>query len=451
MGIRMNPGLQAAGIDPGIVDQLVDAAKIPVETAKKRREKHVDEKKEYEALGSLLGELDGTLNGLKTKLDFYKLRLDSSHPDIIEGTVAAGAIVGNYEMEVRSIARSDKELAYGFPDKDNTPVGFGFMLIEREDKEPYEMIVEPNTTLEQLANQINDNNIGVKAMVVNTKYKPDPYRLLVVSEDSGKESKIIIDPDTTFLEFKEQVRGRNVDILFEDVPITDDDNILDELISDVTLNVKKAEPGTLVQISVVHDEDETYTSIANFVESYNKVASFINQQFQANPETGAYGILSGDSSIKMVMRQLQSTLVNIPQGAKKFRTLADIGITTNPKTGELNIKEAKVREALSEDYDSVAKLFIRTNDSIGVAQVMAERLKGLKNSSTGALKSKIRGVERIIENQDKEIERRQRQMEQREVAIRRQFTALGSTLGELKSQGDFLSAKFGGGGGNKAK
>ena len=446
MGIKFNPGLKAAGIDPGMVEKLVEVQKIPLQSAQKRKQKTVEEKKEVEALNGLLSELDGTLANLKTRYDFYKLKLDSSHPDIVDGTVAAGALLGTYEMEVRAMARSEKELAYGFPDKDDTPVGFGFMLIERDDGEEVEIEVEPYTTLQGLANQINDSDAGVKAMVINTKYYPDAYRLLVISEQSGKEAQIYLDEDTTFLEFKEQVTGRNLDVLFEDVPVTDEDNTLDELIDGVTLSIRRSEPGTRIQISVVHDLDATVEGIKNFVDKYNSVANFINSQFIENPDTGQFGVLSGDSSIKLIMRQLQSALVALPKGGEKFNTLTEIGISTNPKTGELDFNESKVREALTEDYDSVANLFIRTTKSVGVAEALAQKLKNFRDPGFGAVKSRLRALDKIIDGHDKEIERRERQLESKEASIRRRFTALETTLSSLQGQSNFLKARFGGGG-----
>lgn len=445
MGIRFSPGLKAAGIDPSMIEKLVDVQKVPLVSAQKRKEKTEQEKKEVEKLNTLLSALDTSLNGLKTRYDFYKLKLDSSHPDIVDGTVAAGALLGTYEMEVRALARSEKELAYGFPDKDDTPVGFGYMLIERDDGEEIEVEVQPYTTLQDLATQINDSEAGVKAMVINTKYYPESYRLLVISEQSGKEAKVSIDEDTTFLEFKEQVTGRNLDVLFEDVPVTDEDNILDDLIDGVSLNVRRSEPGTRIQISVVHDLDATVEGIKSFVDNYNSVAGFINGQFMENPDTGKYGLLSGDSSIKFVMRQLQNAVVGLPRGGEKFNTLAEVGITTNPKTGELMMNESKVREALTEDYDSVADLFIRTKHSVGVAEALSQKVRNFRDPGFGTVKSRLRALDRIIDSQDKEIERRERQLESREAAIRRRFTALEGTLASLQGQSDFLKAKFGGG------
>lgn len=440
--MNFNPGMQKAGLDPKMVEQLVEVQKVPIDAAKQKVKKVEVEKAEYEKLEGLMNNLNSSLNGLKTKTDFYKLKLDSSHPDIIDGTVSAGALLGTYEFEVRGLAKAEKELAYGFPDKDETAVGFGFMLVEREDKEPLEITVEPYSTLDDVARQINDSELGVKAMIVNTGYKPDPFRLLVVSEDSGQEAKITLDPDTTFLEFKEQVTGKNLDIIFEDVPVTDTDNNLDELIAGVNLNAKRAEAGTKVQVTVGHDVELTIEGIQSFVDSYNEIASFISGQFTENPDTGGYGLLAGDSGIKMIMRRLQSSLYGSTNSGKKFNSLADIGITTDPKTGQLQMDNSKVETALAEDYEGVADLFVVGKNSTGVAGRLADSLKLLRDPGSGVVKTKLKGYTKIIENQNKDIARQERMLQQKEETIRRRFTNLGSKLSDLQAQGDFLKQKF---------
>jgi len=436
----------ASGIDPKMIDQLIQVEKIPVETAKKRRETVVEEKKEYEKLNTALNELDGALNKLKTRGDFNRLKVDSSNPDIIEGVAAAMALPGSYEFEVRALARSEKELAMGFPDKDKTAVGFGFMQIEREDGDPLELEIPPDATLKDVAQQINDLGSGLRAMVVNTKYSPDSFRLLVLSEKSGSESKINIDPDTTFLEFKEQVVGRSLDVLFEDVPVTNDENTLTELIDGVTFNVKRSEPGTRVQVNIAYDVDATIEGIKGFVEKYNGIAKFVHDQFQLDPQTQKAGKLSADSSLRQVMRTLQSGLLNLQSSGGKFQNLADIGITTNPKSGELTLDDAKVKTALSDDYASVAGLFAQTAGSAGIASKLAESIKAFRDPGSGTVKGRQRTFETLIKNQDKEIERRQRMMEQKEQQIRRKFSVLENQMANMQSQGSFLSARFGGGG-----
>jgi flagellar hook-associated protein 2 len=306
-------------------------------------------------------------------------------------------------------------------------------------------VIEPGSTLQDVATQINQAEAGIKAMVINTKYTPDSYRLLVVSEKSGKESKISIDEDTTFLEFKEQVTGKNLDILFEDVPVQDEDNSLEELVDGVTFNVKRSEPGTRVQVGVVHDIDATLEGIKGFVEKYNGIASFINDQFK-DPRKGDPGLLAADGSIKSVLRQIQGAIYNSPKADGKFRTLADVGITTDPKTGQLSMDESKVRQSLAEDYDGVAGLFIRSPGFAGLGERMSGILRQLRDPGSGMIRSRLRGLDSVIRNQDDDIARRERQFEQKEASIRRRFTALEGQMASMKSQGSFLAQKLGSGG-----
>lgn len=441
MGIRM-PGL--SGIDPKMIDKLIELERAPVEQAKRRKEKFVEQKKEVEKLQGFLANLDSACNAIKNKSDFYKFKIDSSHPDIIEGAVNGYALLGTYEFEVRGLAKNEKELAYGFPDKDQTPVGFGYMLVERDDKEPFEVQIDPGSTLNDVANKINDLDAGVRAMVINTKYTPDSYRLLVISEASGKEAKITLDEDTTFLEFQEQVSGRNLDVLFEDVPVTDTDNQLEELIEGVNLTIKRAEPGTRVQLRVGHDIDKTLEGIKNFVDKYNEIVRFSNDQSK-DPKQGEPGKLSGDGTVKSVMRQLQGALFPSSGQSTKYQTIAQVGITTNPKSGELAMDEAKVRAALTDDYEGVANLFIRSKYGDGIGERLTDRIKAFRNSEGGIVRSRIKGLDRIVENQDKEIARRERLLDEKEQSIKRRFTALEGQMSGLKAQGDFLSARFGGG------
>lgn len=443
MPIRMTG--MASGIDPRLVDSLVEAEKVPINAAKQRKQKFVNEKKEMEKLNTTLSELDSSLNALKARADFFKMKVESSHPDIMDGVCKTDAMVGTYEFEVRGLARQDKQLAYGWPDKDQTPVGFGYLEIEREDMSPFELVVEPGKSLQDVAQQINDADAGVRAMVINTKYNPDSFRLLVISEKSGQEAKIRIDEDTTFLEFKNQVAGQNLDVLFEDVPVTDTKNQLDELVDGVTFNIKRAEPGTRVQVNITFDVDKTLEGIKSFVEKYNGVSTFIHKQYQEDPQTGKRGgLLAGESSLKTVMRGLQTAIGDNRKKDGKYQTLADIGITTDPKTGNLKLDEAKVKQALTEDYEGVARLFIRGREAAGLADTMAAKLKQFRDPASGAIKARTRALDNIIKSQDEDIERRERTLTQKEEGIRRRFSALEGQIANLQTQGSMFQGKMAG-------
>jgi flagellar hook-associated protein 2 len=444
MGMRVNTG---SGIDPKMVEQLVELERAPVKRVEERRDAMLEEQKAFSELKGLVSGLSTALNGMRTRADFYRLKLESSHPDILTGTADYNIVPGTYEIEVLNTARTHKLLAEGFPDKDETAVGFGYMVIEKEDGSFFDIEIDPDkSTLNDVASAINDANAGVRAIVMNTKENlefpgEDSFRLLVTSETSGKEAKVFIDPDTTYLEFKEQVTGRNLEMLFEDVMVYDEDNNIEELLPGMVLSAKRAEPGTKVQVAITYDAEKTMETINAFVENYNKVNEWLDKQFKLDPQSGQASSLARGNTLRSVKRALQDATQY--QGAGKFRNLADVGITTDPKTGALKVDEAKVKQALSDDYSEVAKLFIQSEQGLGIGTRMSDAVRALENRSGGAISSKDREFTRALQEMNSDIERKERLAAQRGEAVKRRFTALEGLVNGMKAQGDYLQQRLG--------
>ncbi len=445
MGFRVNTG---SGIDPKMVEQLMELERQPVIRAEKRRDAIVEEQKEFSELKKLVSDLSGALNTMRTRGDFYRLKVDSSHPDIITGTADFNIVPGSYEVEMLSTARTHKLLAEAFPDKDETPVGFGYMVIELDDGSYFDVDIDPDkSTLSEVAAKINDSNAGVRAIVMNTKeYLEDreleSFRLLVISEKSGKEAKVFIDPDTTYLEFKEQVTGRNLEMLFEDVMVYDEDNVIDELLPGLTLNAKRSEPGTKIQLDINYDVDATMENIKAFVDKYNAVSDFIDTQFQVDPATGRAGKLARGNTLRSVRRALQAAVQY--QGTGRYKNLATVGITTDPKTGALQVDETKVKKALTENYTEVARLFIQTELGLGLGTKLSDTVRGLQDRGGGAIASKDREYSRVIDRLEDDIIRKERLAGQRADGVKRRFTALEQLVSGLNAQGDYVQARLGG-------
>lgn len=447
MGMRINTG---SGIDPKMVDQLVELERRPIKQLEERREKRLEEQKKFQEVVSLVRDLGNSLNALRNPTDFYKMKLESSHPDIVDGTVTNACLPGTYEVEVRNMAKTQKLLADAFPDKDKSSVGFGYMYIELEDGRSFDVDINPDeSTLEDVARKINDANAGCRAMIINTKEyleseDEDSYRLIVISEKSGKPAKVYIDPDTTWLEFKEQVTGRNLHMLFEDVPVFDEDNSVESLMNGLVLNAKRAEPGTKVNVTISYDVDETMKSIKGFVEAFNKVNDFVEEQIKIDPKTNQAGILGRDNSLRNLRRNLQSSLQANVMG-NRYATLVDVGISTDPKTGALKLDESKLKAALSEDYVAVARLFAQSDKGPGIGTVMSDRVRDLQDSRAGILTSRDREFKSVLKNFDNDIAKAERLAAQRAEGIKRKFSALESLMGNLNAQGQAMQARLGGG------
>jgi flagellar hook-associated protein 2 len=411
----------------------MEAERVPLNSAQERRNDVAVKRDGFSKLNDMLSQLRSKADAMKMPSGFTKMKFESSHPEILNGIADANAVAGEFEVEVTSLARPARELAFGFPDASATPVGFGYMRVGLSDKS-VDVVIDPGATLKDVANSINETVGGVRATVINTGAKVDPYRLLVSSMDSGESVHLEIDPDTTFLEMKNQVKSQDFKMKFEGVDITRAGNSFGDLIEGVSLKALKSDPGTKISVKVGHDIDQTSEGIKHFVNAFNEIQTYARQQNIVDPSTGRAGQFSGDSSV----RQMSSTL----QRSVGEQNLGAIGITTNPKTGELKLDESKLKNALSIDYQAVADIFTSSEKGPGLSQKMSDAIKMLQDKASGAIGSRIKGLDERIRRQDDDIQRKQERMEQRKSQLQRTFASLDAKVATMNQQSLLLGARL---------
>ena len=174
-----------------------------------------------------------------------------------------------------------------------------------------------------------------------------------------------------------------------------------------------------------------------FVESYNKVNEFVDHQFKFDTETNKAGPLSKDNSLRSLRRALQTSIQFSVKGGK-YQSLADVGIITDSKNGNLKFDETKIKQALAEDYDGVSKLFIQSENSSGVGVRMSDSVRSLQDMQSGVIPSKEREYKRVLDGFDKDITNKERYAAQRAESIRKRFAGVEQLLSNLNSQGQAI-------------
>jgi flagellar hook-associated protein 2 len=427
------------GPNPKLVDGIMAPETVKVDRMLERRERIVEEKNEYADLSGLLGTLGGAVDGIKHRNTFTSMKVESSHPELLEGTALAGALSGSYEFEIEGLASQDRHLDVGFADRDKSTVGFGFMGIEVGEGKLQEVVVPPGSTLDDVTEIINDENIGVTAMVINTGFPQDPFRLLVSSDKTGEETNIKFDTDTTFLQMDNIRRASSMKVKFEGVDVKGEDNKLNELLPGVQLLAKRSEAGTKVQVNISEDVDTTMEGITGFVTAYNGLVSFSNQA--SDPKNSKAQTARSRSEVRTVMRQLQGQMSQPQVG--KIANMASVGITTNAKTGELQVDQGKLKQALETDYNAVADLFVEGENGKGIASRMADAIQSLKDPVHGVVKSRLSGMDRRIREQDKQIETAERRVTSRREAVVAQVGRMNLRMNQMNGQQQFLTQRFG--------
>ena len=386
-----------SGLDlSSIVSNLVSAEAVPTEDRLFRQEKDVTtELSAFGALRSSLSLFQGSLSNLQSSTVFDAKKFTISDSSIFTATAENSADPGNYSIEVSAIAQAQSlatSAATAFTDVSDT-IGTGTLTIQFGETStgPYAFTQDAskamqtitvstannNTTLSGMRDYINDNDFGVQASIVNDG---NGYRLLLTSENTGAKNSMQItvtsdgdgdDNDNSGLSqlafnasaqtsVAETVAAQDAALSINGLDITRETNTVSGAISGVTLDLLKAEVGSLVKFNVSENTQPAKKSIDEFVLNFNDLVTNMNSLTAYDAETGSAGILIGDFTVRSLSDQLRSVISDtVSQLSGDLRTLADLGITTNSSTGTLDVDETILNDALSNFPEQVEALFGR--------------------------------------------------------------------------------------------
>ncbi|MSP71114.1 MAG: hypothetical protein EXR76_02785 [Myxococcales bacterium] len=158
------------------------------------------------------------------------------------------------------------------------------------------------------------------------------------------------------------------------INVTKSTNTITDFADGVTINLKKATPGTNVTLNVTENVGDVETKLTQFIGSYNSVVGFLNAQFAYNPtsNTSRQGAppLNGDSAA----RQVQSKLKQFVTGrisnldSRTLSSLSELGIESNEKTGLLSLNTSELEEKLDGDPAAVQRLLTRFGEGMSGAK-----------------------------------------------------------------------------------
>jgi len=393
-----------SGLDLGsIISGLVDAERAPTENRLSFEEqKLTTELSAFGLLKSSLSSFQSSLSGLNSSTAFDAKKISLSDSDIFSTAVENFADTGSFSVEVNQLAKAHSlatSAASAFTSVNDT-IGTGTLTVQfgttvtnpsyaftaDTARSPQSIIVSAennNTTLTGLRDYINDNDYGFSASIVDDG---NGYRLLFTSKETGAENSMEItvtddlDADNTDdaglsrLAFNasaqssmlQTVAAQDALLSINGLDITRDSNTVDGAINGVTLNLEKADPGNIVNLSVDEDRATIKGSIEGFVEGYNALIENINQLTAYNPDSDTAGVLIGDFTVRSVSSQVRSALfssVSTLQG--DIQSLIDIGIKTSAN-GTLEIDSSILDDALLNSPRDVEALFSlqgRTTDN----------------------------------------------------------------------------------------
>jgi flagellar hook-associated protein 2 len=254
---------------------------------------------------------------------------------------------------------SGDTIAFSGTDTSGNAVSFSFAINNGDYRTVGDLLAE-------IENQYGDVTASVtadgKIQVVDNEIGDDQLQVVLTPSNSGLSFDS--DPDYDFgsistIRARQVQAGADAEITVDGVTVHPTSNTVDDVITGVTLNLKKIASDTTATLTVGRDYDAVKEKIQELVTAYNEVMDAINAQFSydvENEEPG--GPLFGDSSLRTMKSNLTGIILNKVGGVgDDFSTPGLVGISIGTDS-QLTIDDTTLQGYLETNFDDVKKLFV---------------------------------------------------------------------------------------------
>lgn len=203
----MADGTQITGLGSGIdwattIDQLMEIEKRPV-YMKKARISDLDRKNSaWASIKSQMAALQSTLESMDEEDELMLKTATSSNSAVLTVSANENASSGIFDIKINQLANGYKSISQGFASTSDTVFssdGTFTYYGESGSSEEITLNVTTSTTLADLKRMINsENDSDFTASIMNDGDDTNPYRLILTSKSTGKDSAITTGGTATF-------------------------------------------------------------------------------------------------------------------------------------------------------------------------------------------------------------------------------------------------------------
>jgi flagellar hook-associated protein 2 len=393
-GLFTQPSITFTGLGSNIdtdsmITKLVEAESGQLKQLAAWRDEWSTKITSLQDMNTQMTDLRTLAQGMDTLGSFESKTSSVSDESVLTATPATSAAPGTHQVLVNRLAQNEVEVHLGLAGSSTVVNSSGanrVFAFSYAGAASVSIQVPNGTTLNGLANLINANgaNTGVTATVLDmgSAYTTDRYRLMLSGDDTGAAYTITVDDGLTTLdgsggtvnftstgfENPPPQAAQNAQVRLDGYPpsgwIERAQNTMGDLIPGVTLSLLRAS-ATAVQVTVTNDTEDMQEKITSFVDKYNELLAYIQDQTKFDKSTGEAGPLFGNYGMQIVKSQLSAIVTgNAPGFADPqdpYRNLAQIGITTDadetsPTFGQLVVDTATLSAAFQKNPQAVADL-----------------------------------------------------------------------------------------------
>lgn len=433
-----------SGIDGSMIDQIMEAEKMPLVQFANRRETITAQQNAWKDINTRMNSLFQRINVLKNANTYQAKRANSSNEAAATMTIDHNrAQDASYSINVTTLATNSRFIG----EKATVPEGGlasdGSFTIKNADNKELEIDVKAGDSLKDVVDSINeaersapnDEKTGIRASLIDGRIVIEDTN--TGARDINLEGKDAYNLSSLGLKEGEAKfeKGENANFTVNGIDVERSSNEIKDVIDGVTLNLKGE---GFTHISVGIDTGRLETAIKDFVDQYNSTMTFIEDKLSAGVAgvEGSKGDLAGDSTLMRLQSSLRQMVTSGIEGGE-IKDISRLGVTTIDRFGKLQFDPSKLREEMGKDMEGVQK-FLKD----GFAPRVSDYIDSFVSTRNGIIKTKTESYDRTLRDINRQIETFNKRMERREEYYVRMFSALDVAMMRAESQMDWLHGQI---------
>jgi flagellar hook-associated protein 2 len=307
--------------------------------------------------------------------------VSSSNSNVLTASAASGSTIGSHVVVVNNLATTASWTS-GTYASSSTALPAGSFTITNGSGTSATITTDGTETLSDVANDINNDDLGVTANVVTDA---TGSRLAIVASSSGSTANFTVDDSASpSFGFTQAATGTNAALTVDGISISSASNTVSGAVPGVTLNLLSADQGVQVTLGVSQDVSQATSAINQFVTDYNSAISDLTTQFTYVTGSGE-GPLATDSTV----RNLQSALFSAidytytpSSGTTTVPNLSSLGVTVG-NDGTLSVDSSTLQSTLENNFSDVQNFFQGASFN-GFANSLDQQLTSFISPGDGA-------------------------------------------------------------------
>jgi flagellar hook-associated protein 2 len=421
------------GIDfNSILDSVMQAESQPLQQLQTEQTNVQSKDSAFVSLAGIVSALQAPVTALTGGTAFSNVAASSSDSSVATVTAGDGGSIGQYTVSVTQLAKAQvTKSTSGYSAATDVAATGGSISFTIGSTTTDPIAITADSTLSDLRNQINAQNSGVMASIVNDG---TGYKLVISSRDTGATNGFTINNSltngsgtaVTFAAGQNSTTGnaqnaQNALLNVNGIDIESASNSVADALPGATINLLKAGD---VSVNVTSDYSSIKNSLNTLVTQYNNLRQFYTQQ--------AKGPLGGDPVLREVLNDIKSVLLAPNANGGQYKYLSEIGLELTA-SGDLKLDESKFDSAMSTNAADVAKLFQGTTSVKGAFNSLESTLDRL-DGTAGLIKTARDSIQTTLSKYTDRIAQQQAMLDIRRQALQKMYAAADQAIAQLNQQ-----------------